>query len=80
MVNRVSFRLHRPVLTTAIELESSLESDALLWSGSFGVCSLCGVECIYIGLMMFGVVKNHNLFRNMRLESIVGIVEGRKNV
>lgn len=29
---------------------------------------------------MFGVVKSHDLFRNIRLESIVRIIEGRKRV
>ena len=80
MVNRDSFRLCQVILTTAVEFEGSLESDALLWSGSFGIRSLCGVKCVYIGLMMFGVMKNHDLFRDMRFKSIVGIFEGGKSV
>jgi len=52
-------------VTTAVELESSLKGDALFWSGSFGVCSLRGVKCGDIGLMMLLVVKSHDLFLNV---------------
>lgn len=66
----------RLIRTTTVELESSLEGDALLGAVSFGVLSLRGVECIYIGLMMLSVVKSHDLFRDIRLESIIIVWKG----
>lgn len=49
------------VLTTAVELERSLESDAFLGGGSFGVGGLSGVERVHVGLMVLLVVELHDL-------------------
>lgn len=64
-------RLH--VLTTTVELESTLESNSLLGSASLGVSLLGGVQSVNIGLMVLLVVKLHDLAGDVGLESIVGV-------
>ena len=61
--------------TTAVELERRLESDALLWGGRFGVGGLCSVEGVDVGLVMFLVVKLHDLAGDVGLEAVVRIRE-----
>jgi len=67
-------------MATTVKLEGGLEGDTLLGRSSFGVCRLCGVKSVDICLMMFLVVKDHDLFRDMGLESIVGVVEVGESV
>jgi len=67
-------------VTTAVELEGSLESDALFGSRSLCVSSFGSVERVDIGLVVLGVVKSHNLLRDVWLKSIVGVRERRQTV
>jgi len=62
-------------VTTAVELESSLESDALLGSCGFGVCGFGCVQGVDVSLMVLLVVKLHDLARDEGLESIVAVGE-----
>lgn len=60
-------------LTTTVELEGSLESNALLRSRSLGVGLLSGIEGVHIGLVVLGVVESHDLLRDIGLQGIVGV-------
>lgn len=62
-------------LTTTVELESCLEGNALLWGGTLGVAGLGGVESVHVSLMVLLVMKLHDLPRDERLESVVGVWE-----
>lgn len=48
-------------LTSSVELEGSLESDALLGGRRLGVRSLSSVQSVDVGLMVLGVVQFHDL-------------------
>lgn len=67
-------------LTTAIEPERGLESDALLGGRSLGVCGLSGVESVDVCLVVLLVVKLHDLAGNKGLEGIVAVGEIRQSV
>lgn len=60
-------------LTTTVELEGSLEGNALFGSGCLGESSLSCVQRVDICLMMLLVVKLHDLATDERLESIIGV-------
>lgn len=66
--------------TSTIELECCLECDALFWGAGVGVGGLCGVESIYIRLVVLRVVEHHNLLRDVGLEGIVWVRERRESV
>lgn len=57
--------------TTTVELQSSLELDALLGSGRLGVGFLCLVQTVHVGLVMLRMMQIHNLARDVRLESLI---------
>lgn len=59
--------------TTTVELEGSLESDALLGGRALRVCRLGSVEGVNIGLVVLGMVQSHDLLGNERLEGIVSV-------
>ena len=65
----------RVALTSAVELEGSLEGDALLGGGRLGVGLLGGVEGVHVGLVVLLVVKLHDLLGDVGLERIVGVGE-----
>jgi len=67
-------------MSTAVELESSLEGDTLLGGGCLGICSLCGIESVDVSLMMLLVVKLHDLSANERLKGIIAVREVRESV
>lgn len=60
-------------LTTAVELERSLEGDPLLGSLRLRVGLLGSVEGVHVSLMMLLVVKLHDLAGDVGLEGIVGV-------
>lgn len=59
--------------TTTVELEGSLEGDALLGGRALRVCRLGSVKSIDIGLVVLGVVQSHDLLGNERFEGIVSV-------
>ncbi len=59
--------------TSAIELECSLQSDPLASRGCLDVCLLCSIETVYIALMVLGVMKLHDLSRDVRFQCL-GVV------
>ena len=65
----------RGLRTTAVEFERSLESDAFLGGGGFGVRGLGGVESVDVGLVVPFVVELHYLAGDVGLEGIVGVRE-----
>ena len=67
-------------LTTTIEFDGSLERDAFFWGGSLKILFLSSVEGIHVSLVVLGMVQRHDLLRNVGLEGIVGVGEGRKSV
>jgi len=67
-------------VTTAIELQGSLESDPLFGSGGLGVGLLSGIQSVNIRLMVLRVVKLHDLTADVGLESIVGVREVGESV
>lgn len=67
-------------LTSAVELESRLERDALLGGARLRVCLLGGVEGVHVGLVVLLVVKLHDLLGDEGLEAIVGVWEVGENV
>ena len=67
-------------LTTTVELEGSLKSNALLRSRSLSVRLLSGVQRVDIGLVVLLVVKLHDLPRDEGLEGIVGVGEVGESV
>ena len=79
--NRTSRRgWTRAALTSAVELEGSLEGDALLGGGRLGVGLLGGVEGVHVGLMVLLVVKLHDLTADEGLKRIVGVREVGESV
>jgi len=67
-------------MASTVELERSLKSDALLRGRCLRVGLLCGVESIYIRLVVLLVVKLHDLTGDEGLETIVGIREVGESV
>lgn len=68
------------VITSSIELESGLKGNALLRGRCLCIRCLSGVQCINVGLVVLGVVKHHDLVRDIRLKGIVGVGKSRKTV
>jgi hypothetical protein len=62
-------------VTTAVELERLLETNALLSGGGFCVGSLGSVQRVHVGLMMLLVVKLHDLARDERLKCLIRVRE-----
>jgi len=60
-------------VTPSVKLQRGLQRDELLGTGSLGEGSLCRVQTIHVGLVVFAMVKLHDLFRDVRFESVVGI-------
>ena len=63
------------LLTTTVELESTLESDPLLGGAGLGVSLFGGVQSVDIGLVVLLVVKLHDLLGDEGLKSIVRVGE-----
>ena len=61
------------MLTTTVELESSLQRNAFLGAGCLGVGSLGGIQGGNVGLVMLRMVKLHDLLRDVRLKSIISV-------
>jgi hypothetical protein len=57
-------------ITSAVELECSLQSDSLASRGRLDVCLLCSIETVYIALMVLGVMKLHDLSRDVRFQCL----------
>lgn len=57
-------------ITSAIELECSLQSDPLASRGRLDICLLCSIETVYIALMVLGVMKLHDLSRDERFQCL----------
>jgi hypothetical protein len=72
--------IRSPKPTSTVELESSLESDSLLGGRSLGIRCLSSVQCVYVRLVVFGVVENHDFPRDVRLKSFIRVRELRKSV
>jgi hypothetical protein len=68
------------VLTTTVELEGSLQCNALLGRGCLGICGLSSVESIDVSLMMLLVVKLHDLAADEWLEGVIAVREVRESV
>ena len=68
------------MLTTTIELQGSLQSDAFLGTAGFGVSFLCSVQSIDISLMVLRVMEQHDLMRYEGLESIVRVRQWGESV
>jgi hypothetical protein len=68
------------MLTSAVELERSLEGNALLGGRGLGVSLLGRVQSVDIGLVVLLVVKLHDLAGDERLEGIVGVGEVGESV
>lgn len=58
------------IITSAIELECSLQSDPLASRGRLDVCLLCSIETVYIALMVLGMMKLHDLSRDVRFQCL----------
>lgn len=56
--------------TSAIEFESSLESDRFLYRGSLCVRLLRRVKTVDIGLMVLLVMQSHDFFANVGLQRL----------
>ena len=69
----VRFCCFEILLTTTVELESTLESDPLLGGAGLGVSLFGSVQSVDIGLVVLLVVKLHDLAGDVGLESIVGV-------
>jgi len=67
-------------ITSAVELEGSLQSNTLLGRGSDCIGLLRCIQSVDIGLMMLSVVKNHNLLRDVWFKSLVLVWKLRKCV
>lgn len=59
------------ILTATVKFQSSLQGKSLFCGGSFFVSLGRAVKGVDVGLMVLGVVKRHDLLRDVRLESIV---------
>ena len=66
--------------TSAVELERRLKEDLLLRRGGFRKTFLGCVQAVHVGLVVLGVVQLHDLARDMRFKSFVGIGEVRERV
>jgi len=67
-------------VTTTIELESCLKGDAFFRGTGSGVSRFCRIQSVDVGLMMLGVMKDHDLFGYVGFESIVAVWKVRKCV
>ncbi len=61
------------VRTSTVELQGRLKGDALLCGRRLGVSLFSSIERVDVGLVVFLVVKLHDLTRNERLESVVRV-------
>jgi len=66
--------------TTTVEFQGRLEGDAFLGSGRLGVRQLGSVEGVDVSLVMLIVMECHDLLRDVRLEAIVRVRQGREGV
>jgi len=62
-------------VATAIEFESRLEGDALLGRGCLRVRGFGSIEGVHVRLVVFSVVKGHDLLGDVWLEGIVAVGE-----
>jgi len=60
-------------VSTPIELKSGLQGNRLSGGKAFRVRSFSSVQSVDISLVVFGVMKSHDLLRDMRLQSIVSV-------
>jgi len=67
-------------MPSAVELDSGLKSNTFLRGGGQCVRFLGGVKGVDVGLVVFCVMKGHDLLRDVGLESLVGIWERRECV
>lgn len=66
-------------ITSAIELESSLQSDPLASRRRLDICLLCGIKAVYIALVVLGVMKFHDLSGDVRLQCLYMSIRGRQH-
>ena len=57
-------------VTSTVELQRRLQRDDLLGSFSLGEGHLRSVQTVHVGLVVLGVVKLHNLLRDVWLEGL----------
>jgi len=67
-------------VSSTVELESSLQRDLRCDRVRLGVLLLGVVQTGHIGLMMLRMVEGHDLLRDVRLQSVVGIRQLRQCV
>jgi len=68
------------VITSSIKLKSGLKGNALFGGRCLCIRRLSGVQRINVGLVVLGVVKHHDLVRDIRLKGIVWVGKRRKSV
>jgi hypothetical protein len=66
--------------TTTVEFQGRLEGDAFLGGGRLGVRQLGSVEGVDVSLVVLIVMECHDLLRDVRLEAIVRVRQGREGV
>jgi hypothetical protein len=57
-------------ITSAIEPERGLQSNLFASRGRFDVCLLCSIEAVDIGLMVLGMMKLHDLSRDVGFQCL----------
>lgn len=57
-------------VTSTVELQRGLQRDDLLGSFGMGEGRLRSVQTVHVGLVVFGVVKLHDLLRDVWLEGL----------
>jgi hypothetical protein len=62
-------------LTSAVEPEGSLQSDPLANRGRLDICLLCSIETVHIPLVVLGVMKLHDLSRDVRFQCLHNICQ-----
>ena len=65
--------------TSTVKFQSGLQSNPFFCGGSIFVSLSRCVESVDVGLVMLRVVKRHDLLRDVGLESIVFIRQGRQS-
>jgi hypothetical protein len=68
------------VITSSVELKSGLKGNALFGGRCFCIRRLGGVQRVNVGLVVLGVVKHHDLVRDIRFKGIVGVGKRRKSI
>ena len=75
-----SSRRKREPRTTPIKLERSLQPNPLLRTLRLRIRLLSTIQPIHIRLVMFGMMKRHDLFGDVWFERVVGVVQGWEGV